>query len=253
MAVIKIVPMVKKYVDNGEIVNFKKLSVDNTLSSFENEVLKDFLDFNSNNKIIFKEDLSIVEGAYFINVYQDKIECIYSNKEGIHNAVCTLRQLLLNINKLTTCRIYDEPLFKVRSVMIDISRNKVPKLETLKNIAYTLSLLKINDLQLYMEGRSFYYSFLDEFYEDKNDFLLPEELKEFNKYCNEIGITLTPNTNCFGHMAFWLNQDKLKHLAFKPEGFEFSKNGTRGYAQTINPDSEEAYNFIIKQFDELNK
>ena len=84
MAVIKIVPMVKKYVDNGEIVNFKKLSVDNMLSSFENEVLKDYLDINSSNKIIFKEDLSIVEGAYFINVYQDYIECIYSNKEGLN-------------------------------------------------------------------------------------------------------------------------------------------------------------------------
>ena len=73
MAVIKIVPMVKKYVDNGEIVNFKKLSVDNMLSSFENEVLKNYLDINSSNKLVFKEDLSIVEGAYFINDYQDKI------------------------------------------------------------------------------------------------------------------------------------------------------------------------------------
>ena len=251
MAVIKIVPMVKKYVDNGEIVNFKKLSVDNMLSSFENEVLKDYLDINSSNKIIFKEDLSIVEGAYFINVYQDYIECIYSNKEGLHNAVCTLRQLLLNINKLTTCTIYDEPLFKIRSVMIDISRNKVLKLETLKHIAYQLSLLKINDIQLYIEGRSFYYSFLDQFYENKNDFLLPEEVLELYNYCKEIGVILTPNTNCFGHMAYWLNQKELQHLALKPEGFEFSKHGCRGYAQTIDPDNEEAYQFVIKLLDEL--
>lgn len=251
MSVIKIVPMVKKYVDNGDIVNFKKLSVGNVLSSFENEVLKDFLDFNSNNKIIFKGDSSIVEGAYFINVYQNYIECIYSNKEGLHNAVCTLRQLLLNINKLTTCSIYDEPLFKVRSVMIDISRNKVPKLETLKETAYKLSLLKINDIQLYIEGRSFYYSFLDEFYEDKNNFLLPEEVLELYNYCKEIGVILTPNTNCFGHMAYWLNQPKLQHLALKSEGFEFSKHGCRGYAQTIDPDNEEAYQFVIKLLDEL--
>ena len=251
MAVIKIVPMVKKYVDNGEIVNFKKLSVDNMLSSFENEVLKNYLDINSSNKLVFKEDLSIVEGAYFINVYQDKIECIYSNKEGIHNAVCTLRQLLLNINKLTTCTIYDEPLFKIRSVMIDISRNKVLKLETLKHIAYQLSLLKINDIQLYIEGRSFYYSFLDQFYENKNDFLLPEEVLELYNYCKEIGVILTPNTNCFGHMAYWLNQKELQHLALKPEGFEFSKHGCRGYAQTIDPDNEEAYQFVIKLLDEL--
>ena len=91
MAVIKIVPMVKKYVDNGEIVNFKKLSVDNMLSSFENEVLKDYLDINSCNKIIFKEELSIVEGAYFINVYQDSNYSIQTMKyAGWISAIITV-------------------------------------------------------------------------------------------------------------------------------------------------------------------
>lgn len=251
MAIIEIIPKVKKYIDNGLYVKFEKLSIDFRLSDFQYELLSNFLDLDSNNKIIFKEDLSIIEGAYFINVYQDYIECIYSNKEGIHNAVCTLRQLLLNINKLTTCSIYDEPLFKVRSVMIDISRNKVPKLETLKEIARQLSMLKINDIQLYIEGRSFYYSFLDKFYDDKNNFMLPEEMLELYYYCKSIGITLTPNTNCFGHMAYWLNQPELSHLALKPEGFEFSENGTRGYAQTIDPDNEEAYDFVIKLLDEI--
>ena len=251
MAIIEIIPKVKKYIDNGLYVKFEKLSIDFRLSDFQYELLSNFLDLDSNNKIIFKEDLSIIEGAYFINVYQDYIECIYSNKEGIHNAVCTLRQLLLNINELTTCSIYDEPLFKVRSVMIDISRNKVPKLETLKEIARQLSMLKINDIQLYIEGRSFYYSFLDKFYDDKNNFMLPEEMLELYYYCKSIGITLTPNTNCFGHMAYWLNQPELSHLALKPEGFEFSENGTRGYAQTNDPDNEEAYDFVIKLLDEI--
>ncbi len=251
MSIIRIVPEVKSYVDNKEKVNFNKLSLDFCLSKFEYELLSCFIDDKSNNKIIFKKDIMLKEGAYFINVYQDEIECIYKDQESVHNAVCTLRQLLLNINKLTTCSIYDEPLFKIRSVMIDISRNKVPKLETLKMISYHLSLLKINDIQLYIEGRPFYYSFLDKYYDNKEDFLLPSEVKELYYYCKEIGITLTPNTNCFGHMAYWLNQEDLRHLALKPEGFEFYKHGTRGYAQTIDPDNEEAYEFVIKLLDEL--
>ena len=161
MSIIRIVPEVKSYVDNKEKVNFNKLSLDYCLSKFEYELLSCYIDDKSNNKIIFKKDIMLKEGAYFINVYQDEIECIYKDQESVHNAVCTLRQLLLNINKLTTCSIYDEPLFRIRSVMIDISRNKVPKLETLKMISYHLSLLKINDIQLYIEGRPFYYSFLD--------------------------------------------------------------------------------------------
>ena len=164
MAIIKIIPGIKKYIDNNNEIHFNKLSIDGKLPDFENDLLSNFLDENSNNKLLLKKDYSVIEGAYFINVYQDFIECIYSNDEGLHNAVCTLRQLLINIDKLTTCEIYDEPLFKYRTVMIDISRNKVPKLDTLKEIAYQLSLLKINDLQLYIEGRSFYYDFLDEFF-----------------------------------------------------------------------------------------
>ena len=253
MSIINIVPNVKKYIDKNEMIRFDKLSSIDELTPYYSELLKEYIDNKSSNYLVFKCDLSIVEGAYFINVYQDGIECIYSNLEGKHNAICTLRQLLININKLTTCQIYDEPLFKVRAVMIDISRNKVPKLETLKEIAYNLSLLKINDIQLYMEGRSFYYSCLDKYYEDKNDFLLPEEVLDLYYYCKNIGITLTPNTNCFGHMAYWLNQPDLQHLALKPKGFEFSKNGTRGYAQTIDPDNEEAVNLIISQIDELLK
>lgn len=253
MAIIKIIPGVKKYIDNNNEIHFNKLSIDGKLSDFENDLLSNFLDKNSNNKLLLKKEYSVIEGAYFINVYQDFIECVYSNDEGLHNAVCTLRQLLINIDKLTTCEIYDEPLFKYRTVMIDISRNKVPKLDTLKEIAYQLSLLKINDLQLYIEGRSFYYDFLDEFYDEKNNFLLPSEILELHEFCKGIGMTLTPNTNCFGHMAYWLNQEKLKHLALKPEGFEFSEHGTRGYAQTINPDNDEAVEFILKLLEDLLK
>lgn len=251
MAIISIIPSVKKYIDNNEIVNFKKLSLGCKLSKFHTDILSKFLDNNSKYKINFKEDLSVLPSAYFINVYQDGVECIYSNAEGLHNSVCTLRQLLININKLTTCRIYDEPLFKVRSVMIDVSRNKIPKLETLKYIAYNLSLLKINDLQLYLEGKTFYYSFLDKYYDDKNDYLLPEDVIALREYCEEIFITLTPNVNCFGHMAYWLNQEDLKHLALNPEGFEMYPHGPMNYAQTIDPDNEEAVEFIFKQFDEV--
>ena len=76
MSIIRIVPEVKSYVDNKEKVNFNKLSLDFCLSKFEYELLSCYLDDKSNNKIIFKKDIMLKEGAYFINVYQDEIECI---------------------------------------------------------------------------------------------------------------------------------------------------------------------------------
>lgn len=253
MAFISIIPSVKKYIDNGIKIKFNKLSLDKELSKFHRELLCEYINDNSEYKIKFNQDSTILNGAYSIEVFEDSISCVYSNEEGLHNCICTLRQLLMNINKLTTCSIYDEPLFKVRSVMIDVSRNKIPKLETLKYIAYNLSLLKINDLQLYLEGKTLYYEFLNKYYDDKNDYLLPEDVVALREYCEEIGITLTPNTNCFGHMAYWLNQEELKHLALNPEGFEMYPHGPMNYAQTIDPDNEEAVDFILKQIDEVLK
>ena len=251
MPTIKILPGVKSYNNQGEKVYFKKLSIEGELTDFEKRILNTFTDLHSSNKIRFIQTATLSGEAYEINVYKYDVECLYATPEGRHNAVCTLKQLLQNMEKLETCSIYDEPQFKIRSVMIDISRNKVPKLETLKNIAYHLSLLKINDIQLYIEGRAFYYAFLDKYYDNKEDYLLPEEMLELYHYCQDIGVTLTPNTNCFGHMAYWLNQDDLNHLALKPEGFEFTKQGLWGYAQTIDPDNEEAVEFVIKLLDEL--
>ena len=70
---------------------------------------------------------------------------------------------------LTTCYIYDKPNFLIRSVMIDISRNKVPNVKTLKEVINQLSLVKINDIQFYIEGRSFYFETYSKYYENKED------------------------------------------------------------------------------------
>lgn len=251
MSIVRIIPKVKSYTDHRGRVDFKTVCPDMELSGFHKELLSEFSDCKRKKNLFFTIDHSYKTGAYSIEIHENAAECRYADREGLHNCICTLHQLLAQVDSLTTCSIYDEPLFKTRAVMIDISRNKVPKLNTLKEIARCLSLLKINNLQLYMEGRSFYYGFLSEYYENRNDYLLPGELTELYRYCKEIGITLTPNTNCFGHMAYWLNQKELNHLALKPHGFEFSKHGTRGYAQTIDPENDEAYEFVIRLIDEL--
>ena len=48
-------------------------------------------------------------------------------------------------------RIRDWPDFPRRGVMLDVSRGRVPKLETLLDLAEHLADFKINELQLYTE------------------------------------------------------------------------------------------------------
>jgi len=71
---------------------------------------------------------------------------------GLRAATATLRQLLREYGRRLPClRIRDWPDFPRRGVMLDISRGRVPKLETLLDLTEKLSDFKINELQLYTE------------------------------------------------------------------------------------------------------
>ena len=169
MARINIIPNVRDYIDLGENVKFSKLICNEKLTNYQFSLLDKYLSNDSQYELKFiKKDLLKEEG-YEIVVNLKSVECYYSNEKGKHNAILTLRQLLMNKRDLTTCHIFDEPNFELRSIMIDISRNKVPKLSTLKSIVDELALVKINDLQLYVEGRSFYFESFAEYYENKDN------------------------------------------------------------------------------------
>lgn len=253
MAIINIIPKVKEYIDYKDKINFKKLKCNKKLSSYQYSLLAKHLSNDSKNELKFILKNEVQKEGYEININKDNVECYYSSEQGAHNAILTLKQLLSKKNELTTCLIKDEPNFELRSVMIDISRNKVPKLKTLKKIVDELALVKINDLQLYIEGRSFYFESLSKYYENKEDFLTGEDIIELRKYANARGIEITPNFNCYGHMAYWLNQDDLKHLALNQEGFTFPETNAFNYPQTINSQLKESKDFLFSMFDDILK
>ena len=67
---------------------------------------------------------------------------------GLHYGVTTLAQVLdQEAGSIPAGRILDWPDFPVRGVMIDISRDKVPSMETLQGLVDTLGELKINHLE----------------------------------------------------------------------------------------------------------
>jgi len=253
MAKINIIPSVKSYYDYGEKICFKKLSCNEDFSSYQKFLLGKHLNFNSKNKLVFIKKENLKEEEYEILVNKNGIECYYVSEKGKHNAILTLYQLLDRKNELTTCKIVDSPDFEIRSVMIDISRNKVPKVITLKKIIDQLALVKINDLQLYVEGRSFYFESLDKYYDKPQDFLTGDDVLELQEYANQRGVEITPNFNCYGHMAYWLNQKDLKHLAVKKDGFTFPGSNAYNYPQTLDTNKEESITFLKSMFDDLLK
>ena len=253
MAIINVIPQIKEYLDLNKKVKFRKLKCLDDMSSFEYSLLCSYLSYESESFLSFIENKSLEEEEYEIKVNIDNVECFYSSLKGKHNAILTLKQLLDNKSKLTTCIIKDKPSFSLRSLMIDISRNRVLKVDTIKKIIDELALVKINDLQLYIEGRAFYFESLKRFYENENDFLTGEDVIELTKYAKERGIELTPNFNCYGHMAYWLNQKELEHLAINKEGFTWPGSSTFNYPQTINAELQESKDLLFNMFDDLLK
>ena len=85
---------------------------------------------------------------YVIEISENKIILDAGSEKGAFYGIQTLRQIFRN-NKIPCCRIEDEPDFSYRGFYHDVTRGKVPKLETLKELVDMLAYLKINSLQLY--------------------------------------------------------------------------------------------------------
>ena len=90
--------------------------------------------------------------GYALTISKSGIEISFRETGGLRAATATLRQLLRQYGRRLPClKIRDWPDFPRRGVMLDISRGRVPKLETLLELAEHLADFKINELQLYTE------------------------------------------------------------------------------------------------------
>ena len=90
--------------------------------------------------------------SYVLNIGRDGIRIEFHDPGGLWAAVATLRQLIREHGRRLPClKIRDWPDFPRRGVMLDISRGRVPRLETLLELVEQLADFKINEFQLYTE------------------------------------------------------------------------------------------------------
>lgn len=132
--------------------------------------------------------------------------------------------------------------------MLDISRNRVPTMDWLKELIDALALLRYNELQLYTE-HTFAYADHKTVWEHASP-MTADEIREIDIYCQERGIELVPNQNSFAHLERWLRHKPYKHLAECPDGFEHPIAGWRTFGGTLAP-TEESAAFIDSLYTEL--
>jgi len=137
---------------------------------------------------------------------------------GLYRGLMSLKQILQQSGRdLPYFEISDEPDFKHRGVMLDISRTKVPSIKTLKHLIDRFADLKYNQLQLYTE-HTFAFSQHPTVWADASPYTAMDML-EIHQYCQSRYIELVPNLNCFGHFERWLRHPDYKAYAECPEGF----------------------------------
>ena len=105
---------------------------------------------------------------------------------------------------------------KIVGYMLDVSRYRVPTMETVKRQVDILAELGYNHFQLYTE-HTFAYPGHEDVWREASPFT-PAEIRELDAYCAERGIELVPNQNSFGHLEHWLSHPAYNHLAEAPQG-----------------------------------
>jgi hypothetical protein len=132
--------------------------------------------------------------------------------------------------------------------MLDISRDKVPTLETTKQLIDQLASWKINQFQLYIE-HTFAYRRHPDVWAKASPFT-GEEIVELDAYCRERFIELVPNQNSFGHMHRWFEHPQYLELAEAPDGFDFPW-GHSAEPFSLNPTDPSSLDLVTSLFDEL--
>ncbi len=140
------------------------------------------------------------------------------------------------------------PQFEKRGLMLDISRNRVPRMSWLKQLIDALSMLHYNEFQLYTE-HTFAYSKHETAWKDRAP-MTAEEIREIDHYCSARGIELVANQNSFGHMERWLRHDRYRPMAECLDGFIHPISGEHKFPSTLYP-SEESLKFIDELYTEL--
>lgn len=193
-------------------------------------------------------DAGLAPDGYTLRIAPGGIELRHRDAAGLRYARALLAQIAGQCTgELPALHVDDRPDFAVRAYMLDISRDRVPTLQTLDRIVSLLELCRYNQLQLYME-HTFAYRGHETVWRDASP-LTPAEIRWLDERCRTAGIELVPNQNCFGHMERWLRHPAYRGRAECPDGVELLP-GLRLPPSVLAPTEENAA-FALGLLEEL--
>ena len=187
---------------------------------------------------------------YSLEISKDSVVITSDGLNGVFYGIQTLRQIFRS-EEVPFLRIEDEPDFEYRGLYHDITRGKVPTVDTLKKLIDHMAYFKMNSLQLYVE-HTFEFEETKELIK-RTGYISREELKQLDKYCRDNFIDFIPSIATFGHMYEILEQDKYRHLRVckdvkTPKNFWRSRMAHHTI-DPLNPESIELVTSLIDQYE----
>ena len=177
------------------------------------------------------------------------IRIVADSAAGAFYAIQTLRQLYLCDN-VPCVYIQDAPDFGYRGFYHDVTRGKVPTVESVKELIDLMAYYKLNSLQLYIE-HTFPFKECKDLIESTG-YLTPEEIKEIDAYCQENFIEFIPSLSTFGHLYELLQQPKYHHLRVRKNHSQnpnFWRSRMRHHTiDPLQPESIEVIKSLIDQY-----
>lgn len=202
--------------------------------------------------------------GYALTIEPELVRVVASKGVGLNHGLRTLTQLVRGAGSgvgpvreqdetaLPALALEDAPVFERRGVLLDVSRDRVPRMDYLFQLVDQLAEWKLNELQLYFE-HAFAYREHEEVWRGVDPFT-HDEIRALDRYCAERGIELVPNQQSFGHLHHWLKHERYRHLAEVPEGIVHPFLGagvTKPEPFSLCPTDPRSLAFLGKLYDEL--
>ena len=172
-------------------------------------------------RVEFCRSESLPAQAYELELASNGGRILAADRAGAWNALQTVSQWWLahrNTRFMRAITVHDQPDFVRRGVTLDISRCRIPTMDSLRRLIDTLAGWKINQLQLYTE-HTFAYAGHETVWRDATP-LTAEDVRQLVAYAAKREVQLVPNQNSLGHFHRWLKHARYRHLAECPDGIE---------------------------------
>lgn len=172
--------------------------------------------------------------AYILDLGATGIHLRASGPAGWRHGLHTLLQIVEQApERCAELHIEDAPARSVRGYMLDLSRDKVPTTETLRQLVVDLAALKFNQLQLYTE-----HTFAFPGHESVWGLASPltrDEIRDLDAWCQLHGIELVPCINTLGHWERWLRHPEYFRYAECPYGWRRPDGYGMPWGSTLEP------------------